>query len=147
MADDMGGSDIMIPKAKAKAPAPAPEPITAPPPPFVELQSKSVGAGIGLSWGQGTLLFEGEQHPFSVKGLGLGDVGIASLVGSGHVKNLNSVADFAGNYVAVGAGAAAGVGASVVSMRNQNGVVINLNAELKGLALNLGPEGFHVNLQ
>jgi len=151
-ADEVGGEDIEVPP-RAAAPTPEPVvvtkevPVSAPPPPFVELERKSVGAGLGISWGDGTIYWEGQEHAFSVKGVKVGDVGLAKMVGEGHVQNLENLEDFAGTYVAVGAGATAGKGGSAVTMRNENGVVISLRSQAEGVGLNLGPEGFQVELQ
>lgn len=151
-ADEVGGEEIEVPP-RAAAPTPEPVvvtkevPVSAPPPPFVELERRSIGAGLGLSWGEGTIYWEGQEHAFSVKGLRVGDVGLAKMIGEGHVQNLESLEDFAGTYVAVGAGATAGKGASAVTMRNENGVVISLRSQAEGVALNLGAEGFQVELQ
>lgn len=151
-ADEVGGEEIEVPP-RAAAPTPEPVvvtkevPVSAPPPPFVELERKSVGAGLGISWGDGTIYWEGQEHAFRVKGLRVGDVGLAKMVGEGHVQNLESLEDFAGTYVAVGAGATAGKGGSAVTMRNEHGVVISLRSQSEGVALNLGAEGFQVELQ
>jgi len=146
LADDMGGEPVPVP-----APAPAvvvveEEPVTAPPPPFVTMESRSIGAGVGISWGDGVISFEGQRHAFSVAGMSLGDLGVAKLISEGAVSNLENLADFEGTYVAVGAGASAGVGASVISMRNQHGVVISLKSDVEGVQLALGPEGLRVTL-
>ena len=82
-----------------------------------------------------------------MKGLRVGDLGLAKMVGEGHVQNLDSLEDFAGTYVAVGAGATAGKGGSAVTMRNEHGVVISLRSQSEGVAMNLGAEGFQVHLQ
>jgi hypothetical protein len=146
-ADDPGGGSIPIPPpAVAVEEVVIEDPVTAPPPPFVSLESTSIGAGIGFSWGEGVLLFEGQRHAFSVKGLSLVDLGVAVQVSEGAVANLNSLSDFEGHYAAVEAGAAAGVGASVLSMRNQNGVVIHLRSDVSGAQLALGPEGLRITL-
>ena len=144
-ADDMGGDDIVVPPP-AQAVEVMEEPVTAAPPPWVSMKSTSIAAGIGLSWGDGILTFEGERHAFSVKGLSLIDLGFAMQVSEGAVANLNAISDFEGNYVAVEAGAAAGVGASVLSMRNGNGVVIHLRSDVSGVQLALGPEGLRITL-
>src|SRR5690606_22258986 len=113
---------------RTEAPVPEPVvvtkevPVSAPPPPFVELQRSSLGAGIGLSWGEGKIYWEGREQPFSVKGVRVGDLGATRLDGEGWVQNLKRLEDFAGTYVAVGAGATAGTGSSVVTMRNEHGV-------------------------
>lgn len=151
-ADEVGGEEIEVPP-RAAAPTPEPVvvtkevPVSAPPPPFVELERKSVGAGLGISWGEGTIYWEGQEHAFSVKGLRVGDVGLAKMMGEGYVQNLDNLEDFAGTYVAVGAGATAGKGGSAVTMRNEHGVVLSLRSQAEGVALNLGAEGFQVELQ
>lgn len=151
-ADEVGGEEIEVPP-RAETPAPEPVvvtkevPVSAPPPPFVELERRSIGAGLGLAWGQGTIYWEGQQHPFRVKGVRVGDVGLAKMIGEGHVQNLEKLEDFAGTYVAVGAGATAGKGGSAVTMRNEHGVVVSLRSQAEGMALNLGAEGFQIELQ
>src|SRR2546428_11090542 len=44
----------------------------------LKLSGKSVAAGGGISWGKGTLNYKGEEHPFSIGGPSVGDVGGAS---------------------------------------------------------------------
>jgi hypothetical protein len=152
LADEPGaGEVIMIQKERAKpVPAPQPvveQPVTAPPPPFVELESTAIAAGIGARFGEGTLLVAGQEHPFTVKGLTVGDLGISRISASGGVENLGDVSDFEGHYVAVEAGAAAGVGASALTMRNEKGVVLTLNSDVKGVQLTLGAQGLNVELR
>lgn len=136
LADEMGAGGMRV--------APAKKPVEAPPPPWVEIQRTSVALGVGLSWGDGTLLFEGERHPFSVKGLSVLDLGVARMIANGDVHNLARLSDFEGRYVAVEAGAAAVKGASAFSMRNQHGVVISLRSDVEGVALRLGAQGFQI---
>ena len=148
-ADEMEGESIPVPPPATKVEKEQvviEEAVTAPPPPFVTVASTSIAAGIGLSWGEGILSFEGQRHAFSVKGLSIGDLGVAKLVSEGAVSNLDDLADFEGSYVAVEAGAAAGVGASVLSMRNENGVVISLKSDIEGVQLALGAEGLQITL-
>lgn len=142
-ADEPLGEDIVVPPPAAVVEE---EPVTAPPPPYVSMESTSIAAGIGLSWGQGVLTFEGTRHAFSVKGMSLVDLGVAKLISEGAVEGLEELSDFEGHYVAVEAGAAAGVGASVLRMRNEHGVVIQLRSDVEGVALALGPEGFRITL-
>jgi hypothetical protein len=125
----------------------AEEPVSAPPPPFVELESTAIAAGIGARFGEGTLLVAGEEHPFTLKGLTLGDLGFSRISASGGVENLGDISDFEGRYVALEAGAAAGVGASTLTMRNEKGVVIKLDSDVKGVQLTLGAEGLSVKLR
>lgn len=150
MADSVGDDEIIaVPAPVPVAPEPvvvqAP-PVTAPPPAFVELQRSSIGAGIGISWGHGTLSFEGNSYAFSVKGLSVGDVGAAKIIAEGAVENMESLSDFAGTYVAVEAGATAGKGVSSLTMMNEHGVTISLASQREGLGLTLGAQGFKVAL-
>jgi hypothetical protein len=149
-ADQIGTEeDIAVPTPREVAPEPVvvQQPtVTAPPPAFVELSRSSIGAGIGISWGKGTLSFEGNNYAFSVKGLSVGDIGAAKILAEGRVENLENLADFAGTYVAVEAGATAGKGGSALSMMNENGVSISLASQREGLGLTLGAQGFAVSL-
>lgn len=144
-ADEVGGEDIVVPRRRAPAKA-MEKPVTAPPPAWVEFERTSVAAGVGINWGGGTLQFEGRDYGFSVKGVSLGDVGASKMSALGNVRHLDEISDFAGTYVAVGAGIAAGPGASAVTMRNENGVVITLRSDLQGAQLTLGAEGLRIAL-
>src|SRR5215469_18018056 len=102
--------------------------------------------GIGFQWGNGTLAFQGRQYPFRVSGLSVLDVGASGITGSGTVRNLRNVADFSGNYVSVAAGVTVAGGGSVATLRNQNGVVIDLTTTAQGARLTLAPGGVNVTL-
>ncbi len=148
--DSVGDEEVIaVPAPRDVTPEPvivqAP-PVTAPPPAFVELQRSSIGAGIGISWGHGTLSFEGNSYAFSVKGLSVGDIGAAKIVAEGAVENMESLSDFAGTYVAVEAGATAGKGVSSLTMMNEHGVSISLASQREGLGLTLGAQGFSIAL-
>ena len=139
-ADETSGGTIAVPGN-------APGSVTAPPPAHVHLQTTSIAAGIGVSWGEGTLSFEGERYPFTVKGLSLGDIGGAKIVANGGVHNIQSASDLEGTYVAVEAGAAAVKGGSMLTMRNRNGVTLTLKAENKGVRLALAAKGISLALK
>jgi len=142
--------DVVVPAPrstpKPPPPAPAKKPVSAVPPAFVQLQTTSIAAGIGISWGDGIVTFEGRDYDFKLKGISLIDLGVSSSVSVGDVHNLESIADFAGTYVAVEAAGAAGAGASAITMRNENGVVITLNSELQGVQLALAAKGLKITL-
>ena len=111
----------------------------------VTLSGGSIAAGIGLVWGDGELVFRGQQHGFGVHGLSVLDVGAAGFTATGAVYNLHRLGDFAGNYVAVTTGITV-AGGSVVYLRDQNGVVVQLDSTTQGLRLNLSGEGAGVAL-
>lgn len=147
LADEEKGGEMDIPPPRSAPPAPVEEPVAAAPPPFLELASTSVAAGIGISWGEGTLSYEGTQHAFSVRGVSLLDVGASVADGLGEVYNLENLSDFEGSYVAIEAAGAVGVGASTTVMRNENGVEIALRSELQGVEVALATRGFSIRFK
>ena len=110
------------------------------------LHAGSVAIGLGVSWGGGTLTFQGKDYPISVTGLSVGAVGASSVEASGKVYNLKNLSDFNGNYTAAMAGGAVAGGGGVVTMKNQNGVVIHLTSTTQGLSLTLAAEGMKISL-
>ena len=118
-----------------------------PPSGKVNIESKSVAIGVGVSWGDGTLTYQGKSHAFSVSGLSVVDLGVSKVSAAGDVFNLKKLEDFSGNYAAAQAGAAAGGGAGAVVMRNQHGVVLKLTGMSTGVKLALGPKGVDIKLK
>ena len=113
----------------------------------LSLTEGTVGVGIGFSWGKGKLSYKGKTYPVKVDGLSVGDVGIQQATAMGSVYNLKKLADFDGNYVAGGAGATAGGGMGITTMRNQNGVVIDLKSTTQGANLKLAAEGLKLAVE
>ncbi|HME68645.1 MAG TPA: hypothetical protein VKM54_02120 [Myxococcota bacterium] len=113
----------------------------------VEFSGGSVAAGIGYSWGSGTLTYKGVKYPITVAGLSAGSVGATDVTASGSVYNLKKIEDFEGNYTSVGAGATVGGGGGVITMRNQNGVVIDGVSTTQGLKLSLDAGGVKIKLK
>jgi hypothetical protein len=113
----------------------------------VSLSAKSLAAGVGYSWGKGTLHYKGKSYPFSVDGLSVGAVGVSSITATGNVYHLKSVDDFSGQYTAVSTGAAVGGGGSVGTMKNANGVVMNLKATTRGVSLSAAVDGIKVSIE
>ena len=113
----------------------------------VKITSKAVALGVGVSWGDGTLTFQGKDHAFSVDGLSVADLGISSVSSSGEVFNLTKLSDFSGNYTAGEAGIAIGGGPNDTVMKNQNGVVIRLHGTQQGGRLTLAAGGVKLQLK
>ncbi|MGD0886266.1 MAG: DUF1134 domain-containing protein [Thermodesulfovibrionales bacterium] len=113
----------------------------------LKLTEGQIGLGVGWSWGKGVLTFMGEEHPFKVSGLSVGDVGITKADAAGSVYHLKQLSDFNGTYVAAAAEATIGGGEGVTTMKNQNGVVINLKSTTQGVNIKLAPEGVKLTLQ
>jgi len=112
----------------------------------LEFNGGSAAAGIGVSWGAGVLKYKGRSYAFKVSGLSVGNVGAGTASASGEVYDLKSLDDFNGNYVAGAAGAAVAGGATVASMKNQNGVKINVKATTRGAKVTLGGGGVDIQL-
>jgi hypothetical protein len=113
----------------------------------VKLKSKSIALGAGVSWGDGTLNFQGKDYPFSVSELSLLDFGASAVTGTGKVYNLNNLADFSGNYVATQATFAMAGGTGELTMTNSKGVVISLSSQESGTQLTAGPSGISLKLK
>jgi hypothetical protein len=107
----------------------------------------AIAVGFGYSWGEGTLDFKGKKYPFSMDGLSIVDVGVASIEGSGEVYNMTSPQQLAGNYVAAGVGVTIAGGGSVVALQNQNGVVIHVHTTQEGLKFNLSASGVSIRMK
>jgi len=114
--------------------------------PSVEMKGGAGGLFVGGNGGQGTLTFDGYRYDFTFRGLTVGDVGAATITGAGTVHGLNRVEDFSGNYTGLGAGLTIAGGGSAVTMRNQNGVTINLVTTSRGLRARLGIGGIDIRI-
>jgi hypothetical protein len=116
----------------------------------VKITSRMVAPGIGLSWGEGILTYKGRDYPFNFKATGLfrdvdADVAAAEL--SGQVFDLKNPEDFGGNYQKVETQLSKSDSASRATMRNQNGVVVNLVSAINGRKFNLAREGMDIELK
>jgi hypothetical protein len=113
----------------------------------LHLSTGSVAVGIGFTWGNGVLTYQGKEYPFSIEGLSVVDVGISKAEANGTVYNLKKLEDFNGNYTGVTAGATVAGGAGATSVRNQNGVVIDLVGTSQGLKFKLSVDGVKMTLK
>ena len=113
----------------------------------LQLHGGSVAVGIGYVWGNGKINFQGTDHKFSIHGVSVVDVGAANITATGTVMHLTKLADFAGNYVAWGAGITIAGGGSAVYMKNEHGVVIKLLSTTVGLRFNLSANGVTIALK
>jgi hypothetical protein len=113
----------------------------------LRLKSRSVALGAGVSWGDGTLAFQGKEYPVSISGLGLMDLGVSSVSATGKVYDLKKLADFSGNYVATQVTFAVAGGSGELNMINDKGTVITLVSEQSGTQLTAGPAGMTLKLK
>jgi len=111
------------------------------------LSEGSVAVGIGFSWGKGTLTYQGKTYPVKVEGLSVGEVGIDRATATGKVYNMKKLTDFSGNYTAAGAAGTVGGGGGISTMRNQNGVTIDLTSTTQGASLKIAAEGLRLTVQ
>jgi hypothetical protein len=117
---------------------------------MIRVSAKSVALGVGYSWGDGTLVFQGKEYPFSVTGLSLVNIGISGFTAVGKVYDLKRASDFSGNYGGTAATFAVAGGASDVTIRNTNGVVIVFSpdqAKQSGTQFSLSAGGVNIKLK
>ena len=114
----------------------------------IRIRIVKAGFVIGGSAGDGVLTFQGRKYPLSIGGLSYGfTFGASETRFRGRVRNIRRPSDVSGVYAQGGAGAAIGVGAQVVILTNQNGAVLELGGEQKGLIVSLDLSGLALSLK
>jgi hypothetical protein len=113
----------------------------------VILNGGSVAVGVGYTWGHGELTYQKTSHDFSISGVSVVDVGATGFTATGQVYKLTELSNFAGNYVAAGAGIAIAGGSTALYLKNEHGVVIKLLSTDVGLKFKLSADGVHVALK
>jgi hypothetical protein len=102
---------------------------------------------IGASGGSGTLFFQGRRYPISVGGLSAGIIFGGSVTDfRGRVSNIRRPSDVVGVYGAMGAGAAAGFGAQVITLQNGKGAILTLAGRQIGLQINVDLSGMTITI-
>jgi hypothetical protein len=74
-------------------------------------------------------------------------MGISRAEATGNVYNLTKIEDFSGDYAAVSTSAALARGSGVATMRNRNGVAIDLIGIDQGIKLKFGVEGVKITVE
>ena len=119
-----------------------------PPDATMEFSGGSVAVGVGVSWGTGTLHYQGKEYPIRLDGLRIADIGAQGIRGTGEIYHLAKVEDINGTYGAASAGAAlASKGEAATTMKNSNGVVIRLHSATEGLELTAALGGVAIQLE
>jgi len=113
----------------------------------VTMESRSIAAGVGVTWGDGKLTFKGKDHAFTINGLSVVDWGISRASAVGDVYNLTDVSKFPGTYAAAEAGFTLAGGTGGITMRNSEGVIINLRSTSRGASLTLGTAGLTITMK
>jgi hypothetical protein len=110
-----------------------------------QVQVAFVGSG---NLGGGALEFGGQTYRFKIGGLGVGGIGVSKIHATGQVYNLTDLAYFPGAYVQARIGFAVGeLSGGELWLKNSHGVVLQLKAERKGLALSLGGDAIYIRLE
>lgn len=105
----------------------------------VSIEEKEFGLILGGSMGSGTLTFQGQEHPFKLKGLSAGvSVGVSKMSAAGEVYDMTDLSQFPGTYTKLDASVALGGGMGGMHLKNENGVIMSLHSRTQGLELNLG---------
>ncbi len=117
-----------------------------PPSATVRIQEWSAAYVGSATSGKGTLNYNGQQHRFSISGLGVGGAGGQKLTAAGKVYNLNNLRDFSGTYRGVSEGLTLIEGRMHAKLTNGSGVVMYLAGETEGLASSIGVQAFEVKL-
>lgn len=129
-------------------PATAADPgISGPPSATLTLVAKAAAAGIGYTWGDGTLMYHGVPHRFSVKGITVADVGYSEIHGRGRVYGLKRLSDFSGTYAAATGEATLVNGLGGQILKNGNGVEIRVDEITKGARLSGSADGIQLTLR
>jgi len=115
----------------------------------LKITRRTVSPGIGLEWGEGVLTYKGRDYPFSYKAGGPSrhvDTEITTVELSCQVFNLKTPEDFNGKYHKVETEGPVS-GGSRVTMKNQNGVVVNVVSPIEGRKFDLTSWGLDVELK
>lgn len=116
--------------------------------PTIKMNIVQAGFILGAGGGAGTVRYQGRSYDFTVTGVSVGFIlGASAADISGTVHNLRRLSDINGTYFAVGAGGTLGVGGSVATLQNSNGVRLNLHAINVGLGYSLSLGGVHIRLR
>jgi hypothetical protein len=99
------------------------------------------------AFGGGTLHYKGKSYGFTIAGLGIGGIGIATMHATGDVYDLQNVGDFGGVYGQARAGYALGKeSGGTLWLENPKGVYLHLKAEREGIILSLGADGVIIKM-
>lgn len=94
---------------------------------------------------QGVLNYQGKTRKFTMKGLGIGGIGLSTADATGIVYNMKSMDDFVGSYTSARTGLTLGkdefIKDRMLWLKNEKGVKIKLTTKKAGIELNLGADG------
>lgn len=112
----------------------------------VILKGGLLSAGVGYEWGRGIVMYQGKQREFCIRGLAVGDVGIADIEARGVVFHLNSLKELPGRYSSVSLGVALIKGESTAPLKNEQGVTLQLQSRVTGVRFNIAAAGVRIRM-
>jgi len=114
----------------------------------VEFTTWAVAAGFGAARGDGTLtLADGRKFGISVENIKVLSAGVTYVQSKGKVYNLKQPQDLEGNFLDGEAGIAAIFGVNGMTMKNEQGVVINIFSTQWGVNFTLGIGGMYIRVK
>lgn len=115
----------------------------------IAFSTKSIGFIVGVEWGSGTVTLRGGRvvH-LRVRTLKAGMIGLEAVQAAGRVYNLDPrrPGDIAGTYASIGGGLTVGGGIGAQRMKNEKGVIIEIDETAQGLAAKIAGAGVAIEL-
>jgi hypothetical protein len=114
----------------------------------ISMTVAKAGLIVGVSGGSGVLTLGGKSYRVSIGGVSLGaTIGASEARLAGTVQNINNPRDIEGAYAAVTTGAAVATGGKAVRLRNEKGVVLDVQGAQSGLEFSVDLSGMTIALQ
>ena len=113
---------------------------------FTIRENQVLRAAVGHA-GEGTLIFQGWEHPFRFENMRLGVVGDDPVELQGTVYNLQRVEDFEGTYTLTKVNIQSGDGVTGAWGKNDKGVVANIRSSGQDLEIDLEATGAKFTLK
>jgi hypothetical protein len=115
----------------------------------IAFNTKSIGFIVGVEWGSGTAtLHGGRVYQLRVRTLKAGMIGLEAVSAAGRIYNLDPrrPGDIAGTYASIGGGLTVGGGVGAQRMKNEKGVIIEIDETAQGLAAKIAGAGVAIEL-
>lgn len=104
----------------------------------ITLSLHYVGVGVGFHTGEATVTLGDETGRFKVRGTHILGAGISGFDGTGTVTGASSLDDIEGKYTLTKGSIAAIAGGVSLTLKNQKGVTIHVEAQNLGVDLSIG---------
>jgi len=130
------------PPLSSESTQPAPPPVDA----TVTMSGTLAGLGLGYGHGRGTLSYAGSTYSFCIHGVSVGDIGAADVKADGLVFHLPSLDAFPGKYLAISTGAALARGETAAVLKNERGVTMQVETQVKGVWVNMAASSIEIAL-